>query len=188
MCGKKISLLIFFPGLLNYMFGTRERIRVMKVRRAVVQDIEAIHKLIDSYAKEGLLLPRTPFSLYGHIQAITVVEDEGGIIGSGSLHVLGNDLAEIRSLVVQTEKKGLGIGRVIVDSLLKEAGILGVQNVFSMTYQVGFFEKCGFHLTKKEDFPEKIWADCMNCSKFNNCDETAMLIKIDANNSHKILR
>lgn len=150
----------------------------MIIRKAVIHDVDPIFDLIDSYAKDDLLLPRTHLSLYENIQCIRVVENDGQIVGAGSLHVLGKDLAEVRSLVVAGKAKGLGIGRKLVYNLIEEADKLGVENVFSMTYQVDFFKKCGFKIVNKEDLPQKIWKDCMNCPKFLNCDETAMLIKV----------
>lgn len=150
----------------------------MIIRKANIQDVDAIFDLIDSYAKEDLLLPRTHLSLYENIQCIRVVEHEGEIIGAGSLHVLGRDLAEVRSLVISEKSKGLGIGKNLVYNLIEDAEMLGVENVFAMTYQVDFFKKCGFVIVNKEELPQKIWKDCMNCPKFLNCDETAMLIKV----------
>lgn len=150
----------------------------MIFRKANIQDVNAIFDLIDSYAKENLLLPRTQLSLYENIQCIRVVEKDGQIIGAGSLHVLGRDLAEIRSLVISQQAKGLGIGKKLVYTLIEGAEILGVENVFAMTYQVDFFKKCGFIIVDKQELPQKIWKDCMNCPKFLNCDETAMLIKV----------
>lgn len=150
----------------------------MIIRKAVIQDVDAIFDLIDLYSKDDLLLPRTQLSLYENIQCISVAERDGHIIGAGSLHVLGRDLAEIRSLVVADKVKGLGIGRKIVFALIEEADKLGVENVFAMTYQVDFFIKCGFIIVEKEQLPQKIWKDCMNCPKFLNCDETALLIKV----------
>jgi len=150
----------------------------MIIRKANIQDVDAIFDLIDSYAKEDLLLPRTHLSLYENIQCIRVVEHEGEIIGAGSLHVLGRDLAEVRSLVISGKRKGLGIGKKLVYNLIEDAEMLGVENVFAMTYQVDFFKKCGFVIVNKEDLPQKIWKDCLNCPKFLHCDETAMLIKV----------
>lgn len=149
----------------------------MKVRKAVIGDIDKVFEYIAHYAKEGLLLPRTKLSLYERIQCISVAEMDGTIIGAGSLHVLGKDLAEIRSLVVAPEAKGKGAGKALVQFLIEEAIQLGADRVFSLTYQVEFFEKCGFQIVDKEQFPEKVWKDCLNCPKLNNCDEIAMIYK-----------
>jgi amino-acid N-acetyltransferase len=149
----------------------------MNIRKAVIRDIEPIFECIDAYAKEGLLLPRTRLSLYEHIQCITVAEEDGQIIGAGSLHVLGKDLAEIRSLVVAPEAKGNGVGKKMVAFCIEEATSLGVEKVFTLTYQTDFFKKCGFHIVDMEIFPEKVWKDCINCPKQHNCDETAMIYR-----------
>ncbi|WP_102347126.1 N-acetyltransferase [Bacillus sp. Marseille-P3661] len=150
----------------------------MIIRKAVIRDVDAIFELIDLYANENLLLPRTHLSLYENIQCIRVVEQDGEIIAAGGLHVLGKDLAEVRSLVVNEKAKGIGIGKKIVFALIEDADTLGVENVFSMTYQVDFFKKCGFKIIDKQELPQKIWKDCMSCPKFLNCDETALLIKV----------
>ncbi|WLR52073.1 N-acetyltransferase [Bacillus tianshenii] len=153
----------------------------MKLSKAVVTDIEPIFDMIASYAKEGLLLPRTKLSLYENIQCMTVAKEAGEVVGCGGLHVLGHDLAEIRSLVVAPNQKGKGTGKAIVEKLMEEAASLGVEHVFSMTYQVGFFEKCNFELVENKDqMPEKIWKDCLKCPKLRNCDENAMIRRTTA--------
>lgn len=159
----------------------------MIVRKAVIKDIENVYKLINFYANQELLLPRTILSLYENIQCIYVAEKDGKVVGAGSLHVLGKDLAEVRSLVISPEEKGKGIGTKIIEKIREDAGKLGVENLFSMTYQVGFFEKLGFTIVNKENYPAKIWKDCMNCPKFTNCDETMLIQKVYDTSSTYIL-
>ncbi|OEH94202.1 N-acetyltransferase [Bacillus solimangrovi] len=152
----------------------------MILSKAVVTDIEPIFHMIASYAKDGILLPRTKLSLYENMQCMTVAKEDGEVVGCGSLHVLGHDLAEVRSLVVAQNQKGKGTGRAIVEQLMEEATSLGVEHVFSMTYEVLFFEKCGFEPVDKESMPEKIWKDCLSCPKLRNCDENAMIRRTNA--------
>lgn len=148
------------------------------LRKAVMADTEAIYTLIETNAGLGLLLPRTRLSLYENLQSLTVIEEDGVIVGVGGLHILWQDLAEIRSLAIAPDKKGQGLGKELVSHLVKEAGRLGIPRVLSLTYQVEFFHKCGFRIVDKADLPHKVWKDCLNCSKFPTCDETAMLLEM----------
>lgn len=150
----------------------------MQFRKAVMDDIESVYELIQTNANLGLLLPRPLLSLYENIQSLMVIDDEDTIIGVGGLHILWKDLAEIRSLAIAPDKKGLGLGQELVSILAKEAGKLGIPRVLSLTYQVDFFYKCGFTIVQKESLPHKVWKDCLNCSKFPTCDETAMLLHL----------
>ena len=84
------------------------------------------------------------------------------------------NLAEIRSLVVREDCGKRGVGKALVESCLAEAHTLGIRRVFVLTYKESFFEKLGFHIIDKADLPHKIWADCLRCAKFPDCDEVAM--------------
>ncbi|WP_018132048.1 N-acetyltransferase [Effusibacillus pohliae] len=147
----------------------------MQFRKAVMGDTEAIYELIQMNADLGLLLPRPRISIYENLQSLTVIEEDGRIIGVGGLHILWKDLSEIRSLAIAPDKKGRGLGRELVSRLVKESFQLGIPRVLSLTYQVDFFLKCGFQIVPKDTLPHKVWKDCINCSKFPTCDETAML-------------
>ncbi|EIJ78063.1 acetyltransferase [Bacillus methanolicus PB1] len=147
----------------------------MQIYNAVTSDVKDIHDLIQLYSNKGLVLPRSFLSIYQYLQCMYVVKDENKIVGIAGLHVLGHDLAEVRSLVVPPEHVGRGIGRILVNHIVNEATRLGVKRLISFTYQVEFFEKCGFEIVKKETLPEKVWIDCMHCPKFDCCDETAMV-------------
>lgn len=147
----------------------------MQYRKATMADTEAIYELIHMNAEQGLMLPRPRISIYENLQSLTVIDDQGTIVGVGGLHILWKDLAEIRSLAIAPDKKGLGLGKELVSLLVKEAHQLGIPRVLSLTYQVEFFKKCGFTIVAKESLPQKVWKDCLNCTKFPTCDETAML-------------
>ena len=144
----------------------------------MVKDARRIMELVNHYADKGEMLPLNSSRVYQHVRDFVVVEEEGGIVGCGALVVMWEDLAEIRSLAIAPEHQRKGYGRQMVESLLKEARHLGVKRVFALTYQMGFFEKMGFQFTEKEKLPHKIWADCFNCPKFPNCDETAFIIHL----------
>ncbi len=148
----------------------------MHIRKATTADIPVIHKLINDYAGEGLMLRRPLMWLYEAIRDFVVAEAEGGeVVGTGSLHVMWSDLAEVRSLAVAPVAKGQGVGAAIVEYLLHEAEDLGLKRVFALTYQQGFFERCGFHVVAKASLPQKVWKECIYCDKFNSCDEIAMI-------------
>jgi len=147
-----------------------------KVRKARIKDAERIQFLINEYAKLGLMLPRSIQSIYENIRDFWVYEEDGRVLGACALTIFWGDLAEIRSLAVDPEHTGRGIGTALVKEALREAQEFGIPRVFTLTYQVKFFEKLGFKVIDKERLPHKIWKDCINCVKFPNCDETAMEI------------
>jgi amino-acid N-acetyltransferase len=149
------------------------------IRKAKVQDIQAIKKLIEPYGKTGAMLPVSLSELYDRIRSFFLYENEdGAIVGVAALHISWDDLAEIRSIAVAKEHKKRGIGRELVDSCLAEARDLGVGRVFVLTYIPEFFNKVGFAELDKAKLPHKIWSECLKCVKFPECDETAMVKKI----------
>ncbi len=148
------------------------------VRKARLGDARGIYLLIKDYSEEGVLLPRSLSSIYEHIRDFWVYEKEGEIVGCCALQVVWEDLAEIRSFAVRKDMKGYGIGRALIEACLEEARLLGVKKVFSLTYVKDFFEKFGFRVVDKSLLPHKVWSDCVNCVKFPNCDETAVLLEL----------
>ncbi|MBX5466986.1 MAG: N-acetyltransferase [Firmicutes bacterium] len=149
----------------------------MRIRSAVMADIDAIYALIEAQARRGILLPRSRASLCEHIQSLSVAEGEGGrVVGVVALHVLDRDLAEVRSLAVADDHQGRGIGRALVEHAVRRAAALGIHRVLSLTVQVEFFRKCGFQPAQRLAFPQKVWKDCLNCPKLAACDEVAMQI------------
>ncbi len=147
----------------------------MIIRKARMCDIEAVHRLINYYADRGLMLARSRSMLYEGVREIAVAEDRGRLLGTGMLHVIWEDLAEIRALAVQPDLQRTGVGRKLVDAFLAEAMDLKIPRVFSLTYQPGFFVKCGFRHVPKESLSQKVWKECINCPKFPNCDEEAVV-------------
>ncbi|WP_276356299.1 N-acetyltransferase [Cohnella caldifontis] len=144
-------------------------------RKARSEDVEALYDLIQGYAEKGIMLPRSREALSRHIDSFIVAEENGRLIGCGSLFRLGADLVEIRSLGMADGYKGMGLGSRMVDALLEEARGMNVPKVMALTYAVDFFKKNGFEIVDKEIFPEKVWTDCVHCAKQHCCDEIAML-------------
>ena len=112
-------------------------------RRARTGDVEGIKALVDQYAGR-VLLPKDLITLYEDVQEFWAVERDGRVVGCGALHVLWQDLAEIRTVAVAPELKGQGIGHALVEALLRTARELGVRRVFVLTFEKNFFARHGF--------------------------------------------
>ena len=121
------------------------------------------------------MIPRSLNELYENIRDIVVAEEDDAIAGTCSLHVLWEDLAEVRSLAVRKDRQKRGIGRRLVKHCLKEAKALGVTRVFVLTYRPLFFKMLGFDDVDKAALPQKIWGDCVRCPKFPECNEHALI-------------
>ncbi len=151
----------------------------MKIRKAKIGDIRPVHGLLSHFADKGLLLPRSLSDLYDHLRDYAVIEgNESDIVAVVALHVCWEDLAEIRSLAVREDFQGSGIGRSLVEYCISDAITLDIYRIFTLTYQPKFFKKLGFKEVDKLALPHKIWADCVKCPKFPECDETALLIEV----------
>jgi amino-acid N-acetyltransferase len=147
------------------------------IRRATLRDVKSIHRLIAEQAQSGHILARAMSELYSQVKDFIVSEDDGSgeIVGCGALQIVWEDLAEIRSLAVQTEYQGQGLGTALIEALLEESGQMGVSKVFVLTYRPELFQRLGFALMDKSLLPHKIWADCIRCTKFPECDEIALV-------------
>jgi len=150
------------------------------IRKATLSDIKVIQSIINQYAETGQMLPRTLNELYEHLRDFYVYENDGSLDGVCALHISWEGLAEIRSLAVRQDVVSRGIGTELVRTCLTEAHELQVKQVFVLTYQPGFFRKMGFVDIDKKELPHKVWTDCLNCVKFPNCDESALIININS--------
>jgi amino-acid N-acetyltransferase len=148
------------------------------IRTAAISDVPTIHRLLEGYAKQGNLLPRTLNELYRHLRDFFVVEVDGKFAGCGALEIFTDDLGEVRSLMVEDEFKGHGLGRLIVERIIQEARTIGLKRLMALTYVPPFFHKLGFRTVPKEALPEKVWGVCVKCYKFNHCDEIAVLLEL----------
>ncbi len=145
------------------------------LRKAKIGDIKHIQALINVFAKQDIMLPRSLNELYENLRDFWVVEEGHKILGCCALHVSWEDLAEIKALAVLKNKQGKGIGRQLVTACMGEAKELGARKVFVLTYKPDYFKQFGFKRVKHSDLPHKIWAECINCCKFPNCQEIALL-------------
>jgi amino-acid N-acetyltransferase len=151
---------------------------ILLIRKAKISDVEAIHRLINYYAAAGEMLARARATLYEGIREFSVVEIDRQIVAVGSLHILWCDLAEIRALAVDPAYIRRGFGTALVKTFLAEARELELPRVFALTYKPDFFKKCGFREIEKEDLPQKVWQECVNCPKFPDCGESAVIIDL----------
>mgnify|MGYP002621721370 CR=1 FL=1 len=152
---------------------------MFEYRHATFADVETMFTLINDFATEGLMLPKSYSTLYEILpEFIVAVEIETGkIAGCGALHCTWAELAEIRSLAVSKDFQRRGIGGEIVKRLLEDGKRLGVKKFFTLTYNTPFFASVGFQIVEKETLPQKIWRECIDCPKFSKCDEIAMILQ-----------
>jgi len=149
------------------------------VEKARIKDGTQIHKLINHFADRGDMLARSLSEIYENIRDYFVIKQGERVIACAALHVSWSDLAEVKSLAVAEESQQQRIGAQLVEACLKEAKELGLATVFCLTYQPGFFEKCGFSLVDKAELPHKVWGECYLCPKFPNCDEVALIYRLE---------
>ncbi|WP_322797355.1 N-acetyltransferase [Tepidiforma sp.] len=148
------------------------------VEPARLVDAGAIHSLVTFWADRGDMLHRPIGEIYEAIRDFKVARLDGRVVGCGSLHIMGPDLAEIRSLAVDESVQGRGVGAAIVRACLEDARNLGLERVFALTYRPGFFEKQGFRLANVMEFPQKVWNECVRCPFFTNCREVAVVREV----------
>ena len=151
------------------------------IRKATIKDVKAIHTLLQEFSSKGELLARPLSELYDHVRDFSVCENNhrDTIVGCCALQFCWENLAEIRSLAVTSSQWGKKIGSRLVENAIEEAKSFNVQELFTLTYRPGFFKKFGFEEIDRSNLPLKIWADCILCVKFPDCDETAMMLKLE---------
>jgi amino-acid N-acetyltransferase len=147
------------------------------IRKATLQDVKAIHRLLQEYGKKEELLARPLSQLYDHVRDFSVHVDTNShqLTGCCALQICWEDLAEIRSLAVHPDHRGKNIGTQLAETILREAKSFQVKKVFTLTYKPNFFKQLGFVTIERSDLPLKIWGDCIICVKFPDCDEIAMM-------------
>jgi amino-acid N-acetyltransferase len=150
------------------------------IRKARIKDAPKIRELINSFAKQDLMMPRSLNEIFENIRDFLVAQSpEKKIVGCAALHIVGwNNLAEIKSLAVAKPRQGQGLGAMLVEACLREATELKIDQVFALSYKPKFFKKFGFKVISKSRLPHKVWAECCNCPKFPHCGEVALIRKM----------
>jgi amino-acid N-acetyltransferase len=149
------------------------------IRQAKIADVEQIQRLINQFADEGRLLARSLSEIYDNLRDFYVYEaGDRQVKGVCALHISWEDLAEVRSLAVTSEERKQGLGGQLIAACLDEARQIGVKRVFLLTNIPAYFERAGFRAVDRAVLPHKIWADCIRCVKFPQCDETAMVLDL----------
>lgn len=145
------------------------------IQSATIHDIPRIQEIINSHAELGKMLFKSYAQLYEDLRDFAVYVKDGKIVGAVALAILWADLAEIRSLAVDSDYFGQGIGRRLAEWAVEEARRLQIRKIMSLTYEQAFFAKLDFAVVPKETLPLKVWSDCVRCPKRDDCDEIAMV-------------
>ena len=148
------------------------------VDRATVGDVDAITDLVNFWAARGDMLPRTKGETYENLRDFFVIREGGEVVACGALHIVWADIAELKSLAVSETRQGRGYGQRLVDACVGEAGKLGLDRVFALTYKPEFFEQFGFAQADVMALPRKVWNECYRCPKFPGCNEIAITLDL----------
>lgn len=148
------------------------------IRRAAVQDVPELGKIINDCAEYGQMLHRSHAYLYEHVRDFHLAHLDDRVVGVCGLNIVWANLAEVYALAVAPEARGRGLGRKLVDACIGEARQLGVRRTFALTYEPAFFEKLGFGVVDRQQLPLKVWSECVRCMKNQSCDEIAMLLEL----------
>ncbi len=148
------------------------------MRRATADNVEAIVQIVNHYAEQNLMLWRTPEQIARALPGFLVAEEDGRVVGCGSLVELTPQLTEIRSLAVAPDYRGQGLGRQLVDALVYLARQAGYDQVCALTLRESFFNRAGFVTVDRWALAPKVWHECIYCSKFHACDEIAVSMNL----------
>ena len=162
------------------------------IQKAQIRDVEEILELVNGFAASNLMLPRGPQYLYENIRDFVIAVDENVpvysmtdthevinlLVACGSLHVLWEDIAEVRALAIHPDYQHLGLGSRIVEYMEQEARQIGIHRLFTFTMTEEFFQALGFHKIKRKDLPPKVWGECSRCPKYFQCDEVGMVLDL----------
>ncbi|MBM2826076.1 MAG: N-acetylglutamate synthase [Dehalococcoidia bacterium] len=148
------------------------------IERAKIGDVSDIHSLITPFAQQGEMLYRPMSELYENIRDYYVVRKDGLLIGCASLHVVWEDLAEVKAVAVAEEWQSHGLGVMLLQRCIEEAREIGIATVFCLTHKPGYYERFGFVQGDVMSLPRKVWGECLRCPKFPQCNEIAMVMHL----------
>ena len=146
------------------------------IRKARIQDVAAIHRLINFWAEKGEMLARSLNEIYENLRDYFVYSEDEKVLGCAALHIMWEDLGEVKSVAVVPEYQQKGIGKQLLKRCLAEAEELGLPRVFAHSFKPQFFVQKGFEVIDKNTLPQKVWTECIKCPKFPDCNETAVQI------------
>ena len=162
------------------------------IQKAQIRDVEEILELVNGFAASNLMLPRGPQYLYENIRDFVIACDRNVpvysltetkevlhlIVACGSLHVLWEDIAEVRALAIHPDYQQMGLGSKLVEVMIAEAKQLGIRRLFTFALTEDFFKTLGFKRQSREELPPKVWGECSRCPKYFNCDEIGMVLDL----------
>jgi len=151
------------------------------IRKARTADVNDMFRMINHYAEQQRMLPKTQLQLYENLRDYSVAVEASAphrTLGCGALHIYWENLAEIRALAISPGLTGRGIGTYLVEKLLNEAREMNIEQVFVFTYEPRFFSRFGFIQVEHRTMPLKVYNECFHCPKFNKCDELAMVLHL----------
>jgi len=157
----------------------------VEIRQAGLDDVREMQRLINSYAEEGRMLARSLGELYENVRDHFVAVEDGRVVGCAALAIVWDDLAEVKSLAVDRDLSGRGVGSRLVEACIAEARSMGVERIFVLTYVPQFFRRFGFAEVDRNQLPHKIWAECIKCPKFPECGEVPMVAEIGPRRAEK---
>jgi amino-acid N-acetyltransferase len=162
----------------------RAQAATVTVRHATSEDVPLIFDNIRHWAGKGRMLVRPMQNIFENLRDFFVAEiDEGDgptFAGNGAIHVLWGDIAEVRGLAVAPGVQARGVGRRLVEACEAEAHRIGIPVLFAWTYEVHFFERCGFGLIdKSRDLHPRVWSECLRCPLYQGCNENGVLKRLD---------
>ena len=162
------------------------------LRRARTSDVRAIADLVDRYATDRILLAKERVNLYEDVQEFRVAEADGSLVGCGALHVMWEDLAEVRTLAVDPAWRGHGVGSALLEALIEQARELGVRRLFCLTFEVAFFSRHQFAVIDGTPVAPEVYAQLLRSMdegvaefldlarvKPNTLGNTRMLLELD---------
>jgi len=148
------------------------------IRKARIEEVPEIRQFLEDREQHGII-PRSLAYLYAHLRDYSVnIGASGHMAAVAALHICWAGTGEIRSLVVKPALQDIGIGQGLVKHCLAEAAGMGLTRVFLLTLIPAYFYKFGFRVVTRDDLPPIAWADCVNCVKFPNCNETPMILDL----------
>ncbi|MCL4542945.1 MAG: N-acetyltransferase [Deltaproteobacteria bacterium] len=184
---EKEGDIIYYPSRVK--IEADDKVFEVVLRKALMCDVKSLYGLFYEYSKAGEMLPRSMSDIYEHLRDFYIVEIEkengdetisnpSEIIGACALTMVWENLAEIRSLAVKKPYTRKLIGTKLIKKCIEEAKFFKITSIFALTYKPQFFQKSGFTIIDKSELPHKIWNDCINCVKFPDCFETAVMLKL----------